>query len=157
MHIYASCTFSDSSVICARSNLSANDFVDVQTFCVIELGLPLIPISEDLHLHLPQVVISLFETSNPTKRRKNPFKFGVPISKKDSKKVNSNNYGSADKQILRTLQAIPGVGEKKGKLLLDNFGSIYQIADQSGEDLAKVIGVSSASAVHNFFALPVKH
>ena len=137
-------------MVCERAHHSSGDFSNVQTFCVVELGLPLVPIGENIDRHLPQVILSLIDVSNPTRRRKNPFKFGVPV------KINGRNkpkilVDSTEQQILKTLQSIPGLGEKKAKTLLQKFGSIYNIADQNAEVLAKVVGVSTATSVCEFF------
>ena len=138
-------------VICIRSADSHGAFFNVQIFCVIELGLPFIPIGENVNLHITQVLIQLIDTSNPTKRRKNPFKFGiVPQTKKCNKKQNTI-VNSTEQSLSRTLQTIPGTGEKKSQLLLQKFGSISEISLQSAETLAKVVGVSTATSVYSFF------
>ena len=137
-------------MICERAHPSSGDFSNVQTFCVVELGLPLVPIGENIDRHLPQVILSLIDVSNPTRRRKNPFKFGAPVIKKGRNK-DKVLVNSTEQQILKTLQSIPGLGEKKAKTLLQKFGSIYNIADQNAKALAKVVGVSTATSVCEFF------
>ena len=127
------------------------DFNNVQKFCVIELSLPFIPIPENINRHIPQVILQLIDVSNPTKRRKNPFKFGVvPKNKKDVKKPGII-VESTEMHVCKTLQTIPGISEKKAKLLIEKFGSIYDISDQSVETIAKVVGVSTATSIYNFF------
>ena len=113
--------------------------------------MPFIPIGENVNRHISQVILQLINVSNPTKRRKNPFKFGnVPQNKKDHKKTNAI-VDSIDQQICKTLQTIPGMGEKKARLLIQKFGSIYDISNQSAETLAKVVGVPTATSIYNFF------
>ena len=93
----------------------------------------------------------MIDVSNPSKRRKNPFKFGMlPQNKKGHNKP-SIIVDSIDQQICKTLQTIPGMGEKKARLLVQQFGSIYDISNQSAETLAKVVGVSTATSTYNFF------
>ena len=141
---------SDSVVICTRSIDSVRDFNNVQNFCVIELGLPFIPIGENINRHISQVILQLINVSNPSKRRKNPFKFGtLPQNKKDHKKANI--VETADQQICKTIQTIPGMGEKKARLLIQKFGSLYDISNQPAETLAKVVGVATANSTYNFF------
>lgn len=141
----------DSVVICARSPDSINYFNDVQNFCVIELGLPFIPITENLNHQITQVILQLIDISNPSKRRKNPFKFGVtPQNKTESKKKSTLTITSTEQQTIKTLCTIPNLGEKKAKQLLQKFGSIYEISNQSAETMSKVVGVTTATSVYDF-------
>ena len=71
---------SDSVVICARLADSQADFNNVQNFCVIELGLPFIPVSENIDSQMTQVILQLIDTSNPSKRRKNCFPGFVKVT-----------------------------------------------------------------------------
>ena len=138
-------------VICARSSDSGEDFNNVQNFCIIELGLPFIPIPENVNRHISQVLLQLIDISNPCKRRKNPFKFGVVVKNKKENKRQNLIITNTEQQISNTLQTIPGMGEKKAKLLLQKFGSIYEISNQQADTLAKVVGVSVAKSIYNFF------
>ena len=138
-------------VICARSSDSGEDFNNVQNFCIIELGLPFIPIPENVNRHISQVLLQLIDISNPCKRRKNPFKFGVVVKNKKENKRQNLIITNTEQQISNTLQTIPGMGEKKAKLLLQKFGSIYEISNQQADTLAKVVGVSVATSIYNFF------
>ena len=142
---------SDSVVICARLADSQADFNNVQNFCVIELGLPFIPVSENIDSQITQVILQLIDTSNPSKRRKNPFKFGViPQNIERRKKCSGIIPCTKEQEVSKTLQTIPGLGEKKTRQLLQKFGSIYEISNQSPESLAKVVGVSTATSIYNF-------
>ena len=141
----------DSVVICSRSPDSIKHFNDVQNFCVIELGLPFIPITENINHQITQVILQIIDVSNPSKRRKNPFKFGVtPQNKTESKKKSTLTITNTEQQTIKTLCTIPNLGEKKAKQLLLRFGSIYEISNQSAETMAKVVGVSTATSVYNF-------
>ena len=118
---------------------------------MIELGLPFIPISENLNHQITQAICQLIDVSNPSKRRKNPFKFGVtPQCKTESKKKSTLTITSTEQQTIKTLCTIPNLGDKKAKQLLHKFGSIYEISNQSAETLSKVVGVSTATSVYNF-------
>ena len=111
----------------------------------------MIPIGENVNAHIAQVILQLIDTSNPSKRRKNPFKFGiVPQNKKESKKQKPT-VNSREQELSKTLQTIPGLGDKKAKVLLENFGSISAISDQSAENLSKFVGVSTGMCVFRFF------
>jgi ERCC4-type nuclease len=58
-------------------------------------------------------------------------------------------------QQLKLLTLIPGVGDKKARLLLDHFGHPQGLASIPEEmfiaKLTPIIGESSAQNVHNFF------
>ena len=99
------------------------------------------------------MIHQLIDISNPSKRRKNPFKFGVtPQNKIENKKKTSPYFSitNTEQQTIKTLCTIPNLGEKKAKLLLQKYGSIYEISNQPAETMAKVVGVSTATSVYNF-------
>jgi ERCC4-type nuclease len=50
------------------------------------------------------------------------------------------------KTQVRILQALPGIGPKYARRLLDTFGSIEAIIGASAEDLMRVPGIGSARA-----------
>ena len=56
-----------------------------------------------------------------------------------------------DASQIVALQAIPGVGENKARVLAENFGSLERIAVASESDLALVVGSSAARELHSFF------
>lgn len=140
---------SHSVVVCARSELSGGDFFAVQTFATIELGLPLIPVSGDnLDVHLPQLLTQLSKAgscgddSGSGRRLKNPFKFGAATS----------GPGSSSGSTVQTLSKIPGVSEAKARLMQEAFpGGVYEVASAPKEELAKVVGLSTAEEVVRFF------
>jgi excinuclease ABC subunit C len=57
-------------------------------------------------------------------------------------------------QLLSTLDNIPGVGEKRKKLLLKHFGSIKKIAVATINELNSIMGIDqrTAQAIVNYFA-----
>ena len=106
---------------------------------------------ENINHQITQVILQIIDVSNPSKRRKNPFKFGVPPQNKtESKKKSTLTITNTEQQTIKTLCTIPNLGEKKAKQLLQRFGSIYEISNQSAETMAKVVGVSTATSVYNF-------
>ena len=58
-----------------------------------------------------------------TKKKVNPFKFGLPKDQQVS---------STDKNLIKILESVPGLGEKKSRHLLEHLPSLQQIvqADQ---------------------------
>jgi ERCC4-type nuclease len=79
------------------------------------------------------------ESKSPT----NPFK------------QRSKSQNDLATQQLKLLTLIPGVGDKKARLLLDHFGHPQGLAsipeDMFIAKLTPIIGESSAQNVHNFF------
>lgn len=137
------------AVICVKTNRSAQDFANVQTFCVIELGLPLIPISDNMDALIPQVISQLINVNAPNRRQKNPFKFGIP--QRNNGKANGGLGNTTRGQILNTLSSISGIGENKATSLIEKFGSISNVALASKEELSAVVGESVACKILNFF------
>lgn len=130
-----------SIVICQRTEVTATEFVLVETFCVIDLGLPIIPV-KNLD-QIPQIIQQLIQTG-PTGKKVNPFIFGLPKSKQSGPNL-------ADKELIQILQEIPGLGGKKINLILEHYSSLYEIAEADQIKLGQVIGKGSASAVWNYF------
>jgi len=126
-------------VICVRTEASITDFGAVQTFCVIELGLPLIPVG-NLD-QIPQLVTQLILTE-PGRKKVNPFKFGLPKDQQVS---------STDKNLIKILQTVPGLGDKKARLLLEHLPSLQLIVKADQDKLKKILGAGSANAVWSFF------
>ncbi|KAK2566132.1 Fanconi anemia core complex-associated protein 24 [Acropora cervicornis] len=56
-----------------------------------------------------------------------------------------------DKALLTTLQAVPGLGQKKALSLLTQYGSIEQISKASTASLSTVVGKANAQQVKDFF------
>lgn len=57
---------------------------------------------------------------------------------------------AASKQ-LHLLTIIPNIGRKKAQILLEKFGHFKRISYATQDELAAVIGVSSAKSIHEFF------
>nr|XP_040583401.1 uncharacterized protein LOC121132031 isoform X1 [Lepeophtheirus salmonis] len=133
------------TVICVKSSdLTDTAFIALQTFCIIDLGLQIIPI-RNIASQLPQLLVQ-FSISNNRHRKVNPFKFGI-----DTNESNSSTHGYPDPKLIETLSTIYGLSDLKARLLLEKFGSIYEIARLSVSTMAPVIGTSAARFVFNFF------
>jgi len=131
----------DSVVVCVRSpQTQPRDFFAVQTFAVIELGLALIPIADNLERHLPQLLLQLLNVQD--KKKKNPFKLGLK-----AKAAAKGPLGEA----LGTLQSVPGLGENKAKALLEKFGSLQAVGEADATSLTPVVGHASANSIVRFF------
>jgi len=126
-------------VICVRTEAAISDFAEVQSFCVIELGLPLIPIA-DLD-QIPQLLTQLILTE-PGRKKVNPFKFGLPKDQQVS---------STDKNLIKILESVPGLGDKKSRHLLEHLPSLQQIVQADQDKLKKILGPGPANAVWSFF------
>ena len=61
--------------------------------------------------------------TEPGRKKVNPFKFGLPKDQQVS---------STDKNLIKILESVPGLGEKKSRHLLEHLPSLQQIvqADQ---------------------------
>lgn len=129
-------------VICQRSELTSLDFLTVQEFVVIHLGLALIPIGHQKDL--PQVLQQL----SGVQRKPNPFLLGR--QRTQGSKSSAGVSVTVHKELLITLATIPGLGEKRARALLSHFRTLLAICEASLTDLAQVVGQSQASAVYNF-------
>ena len=105
----------------------------VQSLCVLDFSMAFVPLySQD---SLPQLLISMKDAS----KTKNPFKT-----------ERSTGTRCANKDVLIVLMAIPGVGEKHARRLLEKFGSLRGIAAASQAELSPAVGDRLASGVANF-------
>jgi len=132
------------AVICQRTELSAKDYLAVQELAVIELGLALIPVSDQSHL--PQL-IAQFSAVN---KKPNPFKFGSQSS------VECPSRAVPSRQLIDTLTTIPGVGERGARILLEEFKTLQRISQASEAELSKAAGSGVAKSVHQHFDAPVR-
>ena len=56
-----------------------------------------------------------------------------------------------DASLHKCTTMIPGLGEKKARLLLNHFGSIKALSNASQQSISEVVGTTTASSVYNFF------
>ena len=123
-------------VLAEKTVISSQYYTNLQTFCVLQLGLVLLPvISED---NVAGILLQLVRASN--KPEMNPFK----------KLKQAEPPKSSQALLLTTLQTIPGLGSMSAKLLLLNFGSLLEIANTSLEALTQLVGKSTALRLQNF-------
>ena len=122
-----------------------SDFLSLQVFCTIDLGLALIPISDNLDKHLPQLLAQLITSRR--KKKNNPYKLG------QTRSTGSSSRKGPLGPIVTTLLTIPGLNEKKAKDLVANFGSVQAVAKADVRDLTSVVGQSTATSIHSFFRL----
>jgi len=90
---------------------------------------------------IPQLVTQLILTE-PGRKKVNPFKFGLPKDQQVS---------STDKNLVKVLQTVPGLGDKKTRLLLEHLPSLQLIVQADQDKLKKILGPGSANAVWSFF------
>lgn len=122
-------------VVAQKTPHTQEPFSDLQKFVCMELDLAIVPvktISEAAQL-LAQMVRC------EAKVNINPFC------------MKPKTVNSADAGILATATAVPGLGEKRARQLLEHFGSLHKIANATQENLASVVGNSTASSVYDFF------
>lgn len=126
-------------VIAEKTAMSSQYYFGIQTFCVLQLGLVLLPVANQVDA--AGVLLQLAFAG--TRPERNPFK---RLKQEPPKK------GDADlqKAMLATLQSIPGLGSMSAKLLILNFGSLLEIANASPETLSQLVGKSTALRMHNF-------
>lgn len=121
------------AVIVEKTPTSAQYFLDVQRFCVSNLGLHVIPVRNQSEgaAFLVQLVYA------EGKLGSNPFK-------KESKKEPN------DPALLAAVMSCRGVGSTSAKILLEAFPSLKQLCTASLQDLTDVVGKSSASKLYQF-------
>ncbi|XP_074618306.1 Fanconi anemia core complex-associated protein 24-like [Acropora palmata] len=117
-----------------KTPLSSQYFLSLQKFVVIERGLVLLPVanSDEVGKILAQMV---FLESKP---QNNPYRIKMKPT-------------PIDKTLLTTLQAVPGLGQKKALSLLTQYGSIEEISKASTASLSTVVGKANAQQVKDFF------
>ncbi|XP_014676480.1 PREDICTED: Fanconi anemia core complex-associated protein 24-like [Priapulus caudatus] len=121
-------------ILTEKTSISQQYYTPLQRFAVQELGLIVVPVSnQDEAAHfLSQLVIA------EGKINANPFR---------RKKASCN----IDTQLLATMQCIPCLGEIKARQLLERFHSIKSICDAPLEDVIKVVGPACAARVRSFY------
>ncbi|XP_015910708.1 Fanconi anemia core complex-associated protein 24 isoform X2 [Parasteatoda tepidariorum] len=125
--------FDRSAVLVEKTAISGQYFYNMQKFTVLELGLGIIPVTGIEEC--TQVLISMVRMGSEDKT----------IFRMKGRVPPLETY------LLKTLLAVPSLGETKSQAILLKFKSLRGICNASEEDLAKVIGPSSAKQVYNFF------
>ncbi|XP_063814431.1 Fanconi anemia core complex-associated protein 24 [Pseudophryne corroboree] len=128
-------------VIAERTRLSDQYFAPVQNFIVLELGMVLLPVTNQSEA--AQLIVHLVQERS-REGGSNPF-----LAKK---------HGHlSDASVLQSVQTIPGVGRVKAQQLLQRFPSIQQLSDASLRELEAVVGRGIASNIHSFFTQTSGH
>ncbi|MEE6500524.1 hypothetical protein FKM82_003814 [Ascaphus truei] len=122
-------------VIAERTRLSDQYFPPVQNFVVLELGMALLPVTNQSEA--AQLLFQLIQEQSRD-GSSNPF-----IRKKRSQ--------LAEASILQTVQRIPGVGKVKALQLLQHFPTIQLLSNASVTELETVVGQGIAKQIHSFF------
>ncbi|GFO06119.1 fanconi anemia-associated protein of 24 kda-like [Plakobranchus ocellatus] len=121
------------TVVVEKTATSTQYFLDLQKFCVGNLGLDLIPVKNqsEAAAFLVQMVYA------EGKLGSNPFKKEL-------------HRPPSDPAVLAAVMSCRGVGLASATVLLENFPSLESICKASLEELAVVIGKSSATKLYQF-------
>ncbi|XP_001367306.2 Fanconi anemia core complex-associated protein 24 isoform X2 [Monodelphis domestica] len=122
-------------IIVEKTQMSEQYFTTVQKFVVLELGMTLLPVSNQMEAS--QLIIQLVHEQTK-ERNRNPF-----LKKKSCQLCESS--------VLQTVQQIPGVGKVMALLLLQEFPSIQKLSNASIQELERVVGHTLAEKMHTFF------
>merc|ERR1719219_3044036 len=122
------------------SEVTEQYFQEFQQKIVLELLNTIIQISseEQIGQTLQQLQIAA--------HRKNPIK---------SPKKTITKSRRLHKDILHAVLKLPGMGEKKSRNLLQQFGSIKKISCGSSDEFAGVLGPNLARRVEDFFKMKI--
>ncbi|KFO86612.1 Fanconi anemia-associated protein of 24 kDa, partial [Buceros rhinoceros silvestris] len=133
-------------VIVEKTQISDQYFLPVQKLVVLELGMVLLPVANQGEAsQLITQLVMLFTLS-----------FAFLQVREESKDRNSNPFlpkqcsQLAEPSVFRTVQQIPGVGEAKALLLLQQFGTIHQLCNASVKELELVVGQTAAQQIYRF-------
>ncbi|CAL8322825.1 unnamed protein product [Gadus morhua 'NCC'] len=118
-------------VVVERSRLSEQYFPSLQRFVVLELGLTLLPVSDQREA--AQLLSQMVHSAG----RDNPFR----------RRSVSRLY---EPQLLLLLQQIPGVGGVKASSLLHSFSSLQELCGAGLPQLEALVGHAAAQQIHTF-------
>ncbi|XP_059143450.1 Fanconi anemia core complex-associated protein 24-like [Physella acuta] len=126
-------------VIVEKTLTSSQYFHDIQKFCVTELGLDLIPVSnqKEAASFLIQLVCMESHLDN------NPY-------------MKPSAAHCKDPAVLTTLTSCPGLGSTRATALLEKYPSINAVCKATIQELSAVIGKASASKLYTFLHDPTQ-
>ncbi|NXR06682.1 FAP24 protein, partial [Semnornis frantzii] len=125
-------------VIVEKTQISNQYFMAVQKLVALELGMVLLPVSNQGEAsQLITQLVSFCVRELSRERSSNPF-------------LRKRCPQPAEAAVVRTVQQIPGVGKTKALLLLQRFGSIHQLCNASVKELELVVGQTAAQQIHRF-------
>ncbi|XP_012502483.1 PREDICTED: Fanconi anemia-associated protein of 24 kDa [Propithecus coquereli] len=122
-------------VVVEKTQMSEQYFPALQKFTVLDLGMVLLPVANQMEASGLIVQLVQEQTREPSK---NPF-------------LRKKRALLSEPSLLRTVQQIPGVGKVKAPLLLQKFPSIQQLSNASVQELEPVVGHAAAQQIHAFF------
>ncbi|NWI89167.1 FAP24 protein, partial [Pitta sordida] len=126
-------------VIVEKTQISAQYFLAVQKFVVLELGMVVLPVANQGEAS--QLIVQLVSSSGVCEQSRdhstNPF-------------LGKQRAQLAEAAVFQTVQHIPGVGKTKALLLLQRFGSIHGLCNASVRELEQVVGQTAAQQIYTF-------
>lgn len=125
-------------VVVEKTQISEQYFAAVQKFTVLDLGMVLLPVANQMEASCLIAQLVQEQTKEPSR---NPF-----LRKKRSV--------LSEPSLVRTVQQIPGVGKVKAPLLLQKFPTIQKLSNASIQELEAVVGHTVAQQIHAFFTKP---
>ncbi|NXQ84157.1 FAP24 protein, partial [Nyctibius grandis] len=125
-------------VIVEKTQISDQYFLALQKLVVLELGMVLLPVTNQGEAsQLITQLVSFYVREQSKDHNSNPF-----LRKQCSQ--------LAEPSLFRTVQQIPGVGKTKALLLLQQFGSIHRLCNASVKELELVVGQTVAQQIYTF-------
>ncbi|XP_059130920.1 Fanconi anemia core complex-associated protein 24 [Peromyscus eremicus] len=125
-------------IIVEKTQTSEQYFPAVQKFTVLDLGMVMLPVANQLEASCLIIQLVQEQTREP---RRNPF-------------LRKKRCVLSELSLVQTVQQIPGVGKVKAPLLLQKFPTIQQLSNASVQELEEVVGHSVAQQIHTFFTQP---
>uniref|UniRef100_A0A8D1FG88 FA core complex associated protein 24 n=1 Tax=Sus scrofa TaxID=9823 RepID=A0A8D1FG88_PIG len=125
-------------VVVEKTQMSEQYFPAAQKFTVLDLGMVLLPVANQIEAACLITQLVQEQTKEPSKN---------PVLRRKRAVI-------SEPALLRTVQRIPGVGKVKAPLLLQRFPSIQQLSNASVQELEPVVGQAVARHVHAFFTQP---
>jgi len=125
-------------VVFHKTPLTSQYLPSLEQLALLDFTLPVVPLV-NLNEELGQV-LQQFEAVS--RKQKNPFR----VEQNEKKKLEN-----VHKNILLATLSIPGVGEKKARLLLKKFGTLRGIARAKRHELTELVGDNLARGIDDFF------
>ncbi|NXS08035.1 FAP24 protein, partial [Neodrepanis coruscans] len=126
-------------VIVEKTQISDQYFLAVQKLVVLELGMALLPVSNqgEAAQLIIQLVSSVIVREQSREHGTNPF-------------LRKQRAQLAEPALFQAVQHIPGVGKSKALLLLQQFRSIRRLCNASLSELEQVVGQTAAQQIYAF-------
>ncbi|CAH7359030.1 Fanconi anemia core complex-associated protein 24 [Phodopus roborovskii] len=125
-------------IIVEKTQISEQYFPAVQKFIVLNLGMALLPVANQLEASCLITQLVQEQTQEPSR---NPF-------------LRKKRCVLSELSLVQTVQQIPGVGKVKAPLLLQKFPTIQHLSNASIQELEEVVGHAVAQQIHAFFTQP---